>query len=85
MQGLAQQSLVALVQETAAEWELILPHDLLPKLIGPERVIARFQKHPQYPMTHKWCKEGQEWQRWDESDPPAIPDLDTSWIQGTSL
>eukprot|EP00539_Tryblionella_compressa_P005605 CAMPEP_0178760814 /NCGR_PEP_ID=MMETSP0744-20121128/15692_1 /TAXON_ID=913974 /ORGANISM="Nitzschia punctata, Strain CCMP561" /LENGTH=264 /DNA_ID=CAMNT_0020415415 /DNA_START=125 /DNA_END=919 /DNA_ORIENTATION=- len=87
---------VALVRETADEWELIIPHNLLPRLNFQERVIAIFhrQKHPTMPVTWKWKQmndddEGNKrWILWDSGDDhdledlkQVIPDLELTWLE----
>ena len=79
MSFLGQQGKVAVVKETEHEWELIIPHNLLPKLSFVETPVARFRKHPALPITSRWCLEGEAWQPWNE-EPEGIPDVDTSWL-----
>ena len=81
MEALGRQNKAALVRETADEWELILPHNLLPTLSLQEAPVARFQRHQRFPVTAKWQWQGDEkWQVWADDSPPALPDLSVSWI-----
>ena len=81
MKGLGRQNKMALVRETAKEWELIMDLDHLKRLACQERKVARFQRHKTFPITTKWCWEGKPpWLPWDEDNPPPIADLDVTWI-----
>lgn len=89
--ALGERRQVCLVRETEDEWELVIPHELLPHLSLSETGVARFEKHQSWPTTHRWQIEEQSgegsrdsdspWSRWDDDVPPArasalIPDLD---------
>ena len=86
MHELGRRGKAALVRETEDEWELLLPHSLLPQLTFSERVIARWRKHEEHCATSHWCdvslteQAGVEaWEPWDDCAPPpcpCIPDLD---------
>jgi len=72
----------ALVRETEEEWELIVPHNLLSSSNGlqwSERIIAKFRKHRDYPMTEDWLDFSQgsdSWRSFERDfDPSIIPDL----------
>ena len=83
MAALGDSGKVALVRETQEEWELVIPHQLLPRLKFSERVVARFRRHPQLQVTHKWCEEGGRWQPWEEGmQPECLANLDMSWLPG---
>ena len=94
MAALGARGKVALVRETATEWELVIPHCLLAELAFTERVVARFGRHPRMlPVTHRWCPcgaddeggvGGSKWEDWLEGCESArlreaVPDLDTAW------
>lgn len=84
---------VALVRETESEWELIVPHDLLPTLPFQERGIARFRRHPERPVISHWSHEMSDmsgdmclsWQSGDDLTQleSFLPDLDMSWLDGS--
>ena len=86
MQALGRQGKAALIRETSHEWELVLPHNLLPTLAWHEAAVLRMQRHPRFPVTAKWQRcDGHDntatkWQPWEENSPPVLPDLNTSWI-----
>ena len=83
--ALGERGKVAMVRETADEWELIIPHDLLLKLGYEETGIAVFARHPRLPITHRWKSEQKtqvedEFQLWNEGEDEAairgvIPNL----------
>jgi len=78
MQRLGEMGKVALVRETEDEWELLVPHCLLAHLTFRERVLVRWKKHMQMPVTDKWCDASQPavWMQWREGmEPDCIPDL----------
>ena len=93
MAALGARGKVALVRETATEWELVIPHCLLAELAFTERVVARFRRHPRMPVTQRWCPcgagdeggvGGSKWEDWLEGCESArlreaVPDLDTAW------
>merc|ERR1712217_223964 len=81
MTALGKQGKVALVRETEDEWELVIPHELLPELEFSEHPVARFRKHTQMQITRSWCEEGNDWERWEEGmSPECINNLDMSWL-----
>jgi len=45
MEGLGRKGKAALVRETESEWELLVPHCLLPHLKFQERVVTRWRRH----------------------------------------
>jgi hypothetical protein len=58
--GQKKQSLICL--ESAKEWELVVPHDLLPQIIVREEVVYRFRPNA-YKATGAFCVEGSNvWQ-----------------------
>ena len=70
---------VAMVRETETEWELVIPHDLLPELSFREKFVMSFQRHPQMPITWRYrYREDDSWLSWEEDlhMEVAIPDLD---------
>ena len=77
----------ALVRETEDEWELLVPHCLLPRLRFSETIIARWRRHRTLPISTHWLNASltQEtgvdcWEAWDDSlEPPCIPDLEMPW------
>lgn len=71
MEALGAQRKVALVRETATEWELVIPHGLLARLRASERVVARFKRHAQLPITRSWCEEGGAWEPWVDGCEPV--------------
>merc|ERR1719487_161911 len=78
MQRLGEMGKVALVRETEDEWELLVPHCLLAHLTFKERVLVRWKKHMQMPVTDKWCDASQPtvWMHWREGmEPDCIADL----------
>eukprot|EP01050_Picozoa_sp_SAG11_P014719 SAG11_NODE_1842_length_4179_cov_2.865931_2_plen_290_part_00 len=77
MAALGERGQAALVRETAAEWELVMPHALLSRLRYAERAVARFERHARMPTTRRWRPEGATgWQRWrDDLAPECIADL----------
>ena len=80
MRSLGENGLGALIRETEDEWELILPHGLVRNLSLKEKRVARFRKHRSMPLTSHWCREGDDWEPWDDMKFPEMPDLDTEWI-----
>ena len=93
LEALGKRRQVALVRETESEWELIIPHDLLPTLPFQERGIARFRRHPQMPVISHWTREMSDmsgdmsdmpWQSGDDLSQleSFLPDLDMSWLDG---
>lgn len=85
MEALGEQGKVALVRETEEEWELVIPHQLLPKLKFSERVVALFRRHQQFQVTHKWCQPGGKWEAWQEGmETECICNLDMSWLPSRS-
>jgi len=85
MPSLGDRGKVALVRETADEWELVIPHALLSSLRYEERGIARFRRHPRMPVTWRWKAEENGWRRWDEDPNEAglidcVPDLGMAWL-----
>lgn len=68
MHELGKRGKAALVQESESEWELLVPHCLLPSLVFQERVVARWRRHPQFPEAKLWCDA-----RW--------PDMWAEWSQ----
>mmetsp|Transcript_65037 Transcript_65037/g.121153 ORF Transcript_65037/g.121153 Transcript_65037/m.121153 type:complete len:211 (+) Transcript_65037:77-709(+) len=83
MQMLGRQGKAALVKETQEEWELIIPHRLLPELSFTECRVAEFKRHALLPITHAWrLSESDTWELWqDEVEPDSIPDTDMSWLE----
>ena len=81
LQQVGEDGQVALIEESEGEWELIIPHELLPKLQYQERIVARFRRHPTIAFTHRWrAEEKGDWCPWEEGSTPAcIPDSDMSW------
>lgn len=82
MESLGRQGKVALVKESEEEWELLVPHCLLPRLRFQEQVLVRWRRHSQMPVTASWCNMrspgGEE--RWrartdDDSELACLPDL----------
>ena len=65
----------------------ILHHNLLSHLQTAQSVVvARFPRHPQFPVTQRWCVVGEAWQGYEEDDSlllPKIPNLSTSWMNAT--
>lgn len=76
---------VAMVRERDGEWELVIPHALLPRLNYTEQTVARFLRHPTQPVTHQWCTtedDNDVWRRYqDGALVSAVPDLSTSWVE----
>lgn len=81
MERLGSLGYVALVRETACEWELVIPHALLGSLAFSERFVARFERDVTMPVTRRWglCWGGEEdlfqrrssggsWAEGDDSD-----------------
>mmetsp|Transcript_136162 Transcript_136162/g.236690 ORF Transcript_136162/g.236690 Transcript_136162/m.236690 type:complete len:259 (+) Transcript_136162:48-824(+) len=68
MHDLGKQGKAALVQESESEWELLVPHCLLPSLKFQEHVVARWRRHPQFPEARLWCD-------------ARCPDMWTEWSQ----
>lgn len=60
LEALGDSGKVAMVRETADEWELIIPHQLLPKLVFDERGVAVFVRHPRLPITQQWRPENED-------------------------
>lgn len=52
--ALGERGQVCLVRETEDEWELVIPHALLPLLTFRESSIIHFLRHSRMPITHKW-------------------------------
>jgi len=74
---------VALIRETADEWELVFPHDLFTRLNVQERIVARFRRHTFLPVTSKWCiGDCGVWKTWDEGRQAmeGISDLRMDWL-----
>lgn len=77
---------MALVRETDEEWELIVPHELLGRLPFTERVLCRFQRHPQMTTTHRWqdaTGSDSAWRPWREGIttlPAHVLDLPMEWL-----
>lgn len=72
-----------LVRETDAEWELLVPHCLLPHVRFKERVVARWRRHTHMPVTDKWCDMAnpEEWMEWHEGfKPPCISEVSTEQL-----
>merc|ERR1712232_161214 len=75
---LGKQGKAVLVKETESEWELLIPHCLLPHLKFEEKVIAKWRRHKFMPVSAKWCDvaSGLTWMEWHEGlQPDCIPDV----------
>ena len=73
----------ALVRETDDEWELIVPHELLGRLPFTERVLCRFQRHPEMAITRRWqdaVSADGTWRPWRETLPAHVIDLPMDWL-----
>ena len=76
------------MRETDDEWELIIPHELLGRLRFTERVLCRFQRHPQMATTHRWqdATSGDgAWRPWRDGVstlPAHVVDLPMEWLHG---
>ena len=93
MAALGEQHKVALVRETATDWELVISHELLRSLRFSEEMVADFKRHPQLPITNRWrqVKDGVDckWESWNDTALPAkvtelIPDLSLAFLNQTA-
>jgi len=76
MENLGNRGMCALVRENEDEWELIIPHNLFAKLDFTEKVIMKFRKHEQYPLTESWKLLNGEWRCFEtDFDKMVLPDL----------
>ena len=84
MHELGKSGKAALVRETEDEWELLIPHCLLPRLRFSEKVIARWRRHPTLPIASHWCDATEQmWYAWDDSlQMPNVPDLELPDFEG---
>jgi len=90
LEGLGRQGKVAMVRETADEWELILPQNIVETAELTERAVAGFQRHRHLPVTAQWCRllgddadDEPLWQKWIEGEShtsSGIPDLSTDFL-----
>ena len=93
LEGLGRQGKVAMVRETADEWELILPRSIVETAKLTERTVAGFQRHRHLPVTAQWClfdgHDGSDddreplWQKWVEGEShtsSGIPNLSTDFL-----
>mmetsp|Transcript_24409 Transcript_24409/g.45486 ORF Transcript_24409/g.45486 Transcript_24409/m.45486 type:complete len:249 (+) Transcript_24409:107-853(+) len=90
VETLGKRGQVALVRETEREWELVIPHNLLPQLDYQEQIIAKFRRHAILPITYQWCaaevddENNTLWELWQDGENVklhrVVPDLDTSFL-----
>lgn len=89
MHELGKSGKAALVRETEEEWELLIPHCLVPRLRFSEKPLARWRRHKSWPESSHWCdltqmkQAGSEiWDVWDDNlQVPSIPDLDIPGLE----
>ena len=55
MEAFSKREQVVAIRETENEWEIVIPHNLLPRLQYSERVVGKFRRHLVMPITSKWA------------------------------
>mmetsp|Transcript_11988 Transcript_11988/g.13109 ORF Transcript_11988/g.13109 Transcript_11988/m.13109 type:complete len:105 (-) Transcript_11988:132-446(-) len=87
MHELGKSGKAALVRETEEEWELLIPHCLVPQLRFSEKLMARWRRHKSWPESSHWCDMTQPvgsdiWDVWHDSlQVPSIPDLEIPGLE----